>query len=89
MDSLMAVELRLALESRLRVDLPLVSLAEGHERRLDRRPARRRSLGGAQGTANGQRLSRVMRGRPTEVRRRSQTRPTASEIADTKQVAAE
>jgi NADPH:quinone reductase-like Zn-dependent oxidoreductase/NAD(P)-dependent dehydrogenase (short-subunit alcohol dehydrogenase family)/acyl carrier protein len=29
MDSLMAVELRLALESRLRVDLPLVSLAEG------------------------------------------------------------
>jgi len=29
MDSLMAVELRLALESRLRVDLPLVSLSEG------------------------------------------------------------
>ena len=29
MDLLMAVELRLALESRLRVDLPLVSLAEG------------------------------------------------------------
>jgi phthiocerol/phenolphthiocerol synthesis type-I polyketide synthase C len=29
MDSLMAVELRLALETRLRVDLPLVSLAEG------------------------------------------------------------
>jgi acyl transferase domain-containing protein/NADPH:quinone reductase-like Zn-dependent oxidoreductase/acyl carrier protein len=29
MDSLMAVELRLALERRLRVDLPLVSLAEG------------------------------------------------------------
>jgi acyl carrier protein len=29
MDSLMAVELRLALESRLRVDLPLLSLAEG------------------------------------------------------------
>ncbi|HZU87917.1 MAG TPA: acyl carrier protein, partial [Stellaceae bacterium] len=29
MDSLMAVELRLALESRLRLDLPLVSLAEG------------------------------------------------------------
>jgi len=29
MDSLMAVELRLALENRLRVDLPLVSLAEG------------------------------------------------------------
>lgn len=29
MDSLMAVELRLALESRLRVDLPLVSLVEG------------------------------------------------------------
>ncbi len=29
MNSLMAVELRLALESRLRVDLPLVSLAEG------------------------------------------------------------
>src|SRR5262249_34746451 len=29
MDSLMAVELRLALESRLRIDLPLVSLAEG------------------------------------------------------------
>ncbi len=29
MDSLMAVELRLALESRLHVDLPLVSLAEG------------------------------------------------------------
>jgi acyl transferase domain-containing protein/NADPH:quinone reductase-like Zn-dependent oxidoreductase/acyl carrier protein len=29
MDSLMAVELRLALESRLRVDLPLVSLTEG------------------------------------------------------------
>jgi NADPH:quinone reductase-like Zn-dependent oxidoreductase/acyl carrier protein len=29
MDSLMAVELRLALESRVRVDLPLVSLAEG------------------------------------------------------------
>ena len=29
MDSLMAVELRLALEGRLRVDLPLVSLAEG------------------------------------------------------------
>jgi acyl carrier protein len=29
MDSLMAVELRLTLESRLRVDLPLVSLAEG------------------------------------------------------------
>jgi acyl carrier protein len=29
MDSLMAVELRLALESRLRVDLPLMSLAEG------------------------------------------------------------
>jgi phthiocerol/phenolphthiocerol synthesis type-I polyketide synthase C len=29
MDSLMAVELRLALEARLRVDLPLVSLAEG------------------------------------------------------------
>jgi hypothetical protein len=29
MDSLMAIELRLALESRLRVDLPLVSLAEG------------------------------------------------------------
>ena len=28
MDSLMAVELRLALETRLRVDLPLVSLAE-------------------------------------------------------------
>ncbi len=29
MDSLMAVELRLALEARLRIDLPLVSLAEG------------------------------------------------------------
>jgi phthiocerol/phenolphthiocerol synthesis type-I polyketide synthase C len=29
MDSLMAVELRLALESRLRIDLPLVSLTEG------------------------------------------------------------
>jgi phthiocerol/phenolphthiocerol synthesis type-I polyketide synthase C len=29
MDSLMAVELRLALENRLRVDLPLVSLSEG------------------------------------------------------------
>ncbi len=29
MDSLMAVELRLAIESRLRIDLPLVSLAEG------------------------------------------------------------
>ena len=29
MDSLMAVELRLALESRLHIDLPLVSLAEG------------------------------------------------------------
>jgi acyl carrier protein len=29
MDSLMAVELRLSLEGRLRVDLPLVSLAEG------------------------------------------------------------
>jgi hypothetical protein len=29
MDSLMAVELRLALETRLRVDLPLVSLTEG------------------------------------------------------------
>jgi phthiocerol/phenolphthiocerol synthesis type-I polyketide synthase C len=29
MDSLMAVELRLALEGRLRVDLPLVSLVEG------------------------------------------------------------
>ena len=29
MDSLMAVELRLALENRLRVDLPLMSLAEG------------------------------------------------------------
>jgi NAD(P)-dependent dehydrogenase (short-subunit alcohol dehydrogenase family)/acyl carrier protein len=29
MDSLMAVELRLALEGRLRIDLPLVSLAEG------------------------------------------------------------
>jgi acyl transferase domain-containing protein/NADPH:quinone reductase-like Zn-dependent oxidoreductase/NADP-dependent 3-hydroxy acid dehydrogenase YdfG/acyl carrier protein len=29
MDSLMAVELRLALESRLRIDLPLMSLAEG------------------------------------------------------------
>lgn len=29
MDSLMAVELRLALESRLRIDLPLVALAEG------------------------------------------------------------
>ena len=29
MDSLMAVELRLALESRLRIDLPLVSLSEG------------------------------------------------------------
>jgi acyl carrier protein len=29
MDSLMAVELRLALENRLRVDLPLVSLTEG------------------------------------------------------------
>jgi phthiocerol/phenolphthiocerol synthesis type-I polyketide synthase C len=29
MDSLMAVELRLALESRLRVDLPLVTLSEG------------------------------------------------------------
>ena len=29
MDSLMAVELRLALENRLRIDLPLVSLAEG------------------------------------------------------------
>jgi len=29
MDSLMAVELRLAIESRLRVDLPLMSLAEG------------------------------------------------------------
>ena len=29
MDSLMAVELRLALEGRIRVDLPLVSLAEG------------------------------------------------------------
>ena len=29
MDSLMAVELRLALENRLRVELPLVSLAEG------------------------------------------------------------
>ena len=29
MDSLMAVELRLGLESRLRIDLPLVSLAEG------------------------------------------------------------
>ena len=29
MDSLMAVELRLALESRLRIDLPLVSIAEG------------------------------------------------------------
>jgi len=29
MDSLMAVELRLALENRLRIDLPLVSLTEG------------------------------------------------------------
>jgi acyl carrier protein len=29
MDSLMAVELRLALETRLRIDLPLMSLAEG------------------------------------------------------------
>ena len=29
MDSLMAVELRLALENRLRVELPLVSLTEG------------------------------------------------------------
>jgi acyl carrier protein len=29
MDSLMAVELRLALENRLRIDLPLMSLAEG------------------------------------------------------------
>src|SRR5206468_2832588 len=29
MDSLMAVELRLGLESRLRIDLPLMSLAEG------------------------------------------------------------
>jgi hypothetical protein len=29
MDSLMAVELRLALEARLRIDLPLMSLAEG------------------------------------------------------------
>jgi acyl carrier protein len=29
MDSLMAVELRLALETRLRIDLPLVSLTEG------------------------------------------------------------
>src|SRR5204862_2513619 len=29
MDSLMAVELRLSLESRLRIDLPLMSLAEG------------------------------------------------------------
>jgi acyl carrier protein len=29
MDSLMAVELRLALEARLRIDLPLVSLTEG------------------------------------------------------------
>jgi acyl carrier protein len=29
MDSLMAIELRLALESRLRIDLPLMSLAEG------------------------------------------------------------
>jgi hypothetical protein len=29
MDSLMAVELRLALESRLGIDLPLMSLAEG------------------------------------------------------------
>jgi phthiocerol/phenolphthiocerol synthesis type-I polyketide synthase C len=29
MDSLMAVELRLALESRLRIDLPIMSLAEG------------------------------------------------------------
>jgi len=29
MDSLMAVELRLALENRLRIELPLMSLAEG------------------------------------------------------------
>jgi phthiocerol/phenolphthiocerol synthesis type-I polyketide synthase C len=29
MDSLMALELRLALEARLRIDIPLMSLAEG------------------------------------------------------------
>ena len=52
MDSLMAVELRLALESRLRVDLPLVSLAEGTSvasiaERLARRP-----VGAAAGAAS-------------------------------------
>ena len=51
MDSLMAVELRLALESRLRVDLPLMSLAEGTSVASIADAARQRRAGAAAGAA--------------------------------------
>ena len=43
----MAVELRLALENRLRIDLPLVSLAEGTSVASIAGAARRRAVGAA------------------------------------------
>ena len=88
MDSLMAVELRLALESRLRVDLPLVSLAEGTSvasiaarlaAAVSTRPRRRRA----------DRARRPSRGGRSSRRLSAGTGRAASAMTDAKSVAAE
>ncbi|MGC2203536.1 MAG: beta-ketoacyl reductase, partial [Stellaceae bacterium] len=87
MDSLMAVELRLALESRLRVDLPLVSLAEGTS--VASIAAR---LAGAvsAGPKDGELVALVARHEGLDqTGLATAQRNEALEIADTKQVAAE
>ena len=64
MDSLMAVELRLALESRLRVDLPLMSLAEGTSvASIATRLAN--AVAGAAAGQRGAEPGRALRGRST------------------------
>jgi phthiocerol/phenolphthiocerol synthesis type-I polyketide synthase C len=85
MDSLMAVELRLALESRLRVDLPLVSLAEGTSVASI---AGRLAAAVSTAPADGELVALVARHEGVDQSPFPAGRP-ASAILDTKSVAAE
>jgi phthiocerol/phenolphthiocerol synthesis type-I polyketide synthase C len=87
MDSLMSVELRLALESRLRVDLPLVSLAEGTSVASI---AARLAAAVSTGSKDGELIALVARHEGVDDRQLpSAIITTASEFFDAKSVAAE
>ena len=89
MDSLMAVELRLALESRLRVDLPLMSLAEGTSVASIATRLANAVLSRPQASEVLSLAERYEVGRRRAAGRRSPKRPTATIRLDVKSAAAE